>query len=107
FNPKNIDKLNKTMLEELDKMHKDGITDEELREAKKAYLATLKQRRAGDAGLVRILQRELHVGRSIAYHGELEKKIADLTVEEVNSAFRNHIDPKKLVIIRAGDFKKK
>ncbi|HEY7424308.1 MAG TPA: pitrilysin family protein [Gemmataceae bacterium] len=106
-NPKNMDKLDKTMLEELDKMHKDGITDQELREAKKAYLATLKQKRAGDAGLAHILQRELHAGRSIAYQGDLEKKIAALTVEEVNSAFHNHIDPKKLVIIRAGDFKKK
>jgi zinc protease len=105
-NPKNIDQLDKTILEELDKMHKDGITDEELREAKKAYLASLKQRRASDASLAGILQSELHAGRSIAFYGELEKKIAALTVEEVNSAFRNHIDPKKLVIIRAGDFKK-
>jgi zinc protease len=106
-NPKNIDKLDKTMLEELNKMHKEGITVSELREAKKAFLATLKQQRASDTSLAGILQSELHVGRTIAYYGELEKKVADLTVEEVNSAFRNHIDPKKLVIIRAGDFKKK
>ena len=106
-NPENIDKLDKAMLDELNKMCKDGVTQRELTEAKKAYLASLKQRRASDAGLASILQSEARVGRSIAYYGELEKKIADLTVEAVNSAFRHHIDPKKLVIIRAGDFKKK
>jgi zinc protease len=106
-NPTNIDKLDKTMLEELDKMRKDGITRSELDEAKKAYLAALKQHRSDDSALAGTLLTQLHAGRSIAYYGELEKKIAALTVEEVNSAFRNHIDPKKLVIIRAGDFKKK
>jgi zinc protease len=105
-NPKNIDKLDNAMLDELSKMDKDGITVKELAEAKKAYLASLKQQRASDSKLAMLLQSEVQVGRSIAYYGELEKKIADLTVEEVNSAFRTHIDPKKLVIIRAGDFKK-
>jgi zinc protease len=106
-NPKNIDKVDKAILEELDKMCKDGITEAELREAKKAYLASLKQLRGTDAALAGILQSELYVGRSIAYYGELEKKIESLTIEEINNAFRKRIDPKKLVIIRAGDFKKK
>jgi zinc protease len=106
-NPKNIDKVDKAMLEEVEKLCKEGVTETELADAKKAYLASLKQNRGSDAGLAGILQSELHVGRSIAYYGELEKKIADLTVEQVNSAFRHHIDPKKLVIVRAGDFKKK
>jgi zinc protease len=106
-NPKNIDKLDKAMLDELDKMCKNGVTPEELAEAKKAYLASLKQRRASDAALASLLQTEAQVGRSIAYYGELEKQITNLTTEVVNSAFRNHINPKKLVIIRAGDFKKK
>ncbi len=106
-NPKNIDKVDKAMVEELDKLCKEGVTETELREAKKAFLASLQQKCASDSGLAGILQSELHVGRSIAYYGALEKKVAALTVEEVNSAFRKHIDSKKLVIIRAGDFKKK
>lgn len=105
-NPENIDKVDKAVREEIDKMIKEGVKEAELSEAKKAYLATLKQHRANDAALAMLLQGELHVGRSIAYFGELEKKIAGLTVEEVNRAFRRHIDPKKLVIVRAGDFKK-
>jgi zinc protease len=106
-NPKNIDKVDKAMREEVDKMRQDGISQNELAEAKKAYLAALKQLRASDSSLAGIIQSELHAGRRLSvYYGELEKKIAALTVEEVNSAFRNHVDPEKLVIIRAGDFKK-
>ena len=37
---------------------------------------------------------------------DLEKRIAALTPEDVKAAFHKVIDPKKLVIIRAGDFKK-
>ena len=106
-NPKNIDKVDKAMLEELERLRKDGITDAELSETKTAFLAHLKQLRASDTGLAAIIQSELHVGRGIDYYADLEKKIDALTIEEVNSAFRNHIDPKKLIIIRAGDFKKK
>lgn len=105
-NPNNIDKVDKAIREEMDKMLKDGVSEAELSEAKKAYLAALKQHRGSDAALAMLLQGELHVGRGIAYVGELEKKVAALTVEEVNRAFRRHIDPKKLVIVRAGDFKK-
>ncbi len=106
-NPKNIDRLDKAILEELERMHQKGITEAELHEAKKAFLASLKQMRGSDAALAGILQSELYVGRSIAYYGDLEHKIESLTVEEVNSAFRKRVDPKKLVIIQAGDFKKK
>jgi zinc protease len=70
-------------------------------------LAALKQARGDDGHIASILRSELEAGRSIAYYGDLEKKITALTIEEVNSAFRKHINPKKLVIIRAGDFKKK
>ena len=35
---------------------------------------------------------------------ELEKKIQALTPEQIVAALRKHIDPKKLVIVTAGDF---
>ncbi len=106
-NPKNIEKLDEAMMGELTKMLKEGVSEKELSEGKKAYLASLQQRRGDDAALASILLSELQVGRSIAYYGELEKKIAHVTIDEVNSAFRNRIDPKKLVVVEAGDFKKK
>jgi zinc protease len=40
----------------------------------------------------------------MAWESDLEKKIAALTPEEVKSALNRHIDPKKLVVVAAGDF---
>jgi zinc protease len=35
---------------------------------------------------------------------DFEKKIAALSPEQVGAAMKRHIDPKKLVVIAAGDF---
>jgi zinc protease len=48
----------------------------------------------------------LNLGRTFAHESDLEKRITALTPDDVKAAFRKFIDPKKLVIIRAGDFQK-
>jgi zinc protease len=35
----------------------------------------------------------------------LERRIQGLTPDQVNAAFRKHIDPSGLSIVKAGDFK--
>ena len=49
---------------------------------------------------------DLPLGRTFAYDAGRDRKRAALTVAEVNQAVRKHLAPDKLVIIRAGDFKK-
>jgi zinc protease len=44
--------------------------------------------------------------RTFAWDLEFESKIAALTPAEVNAALKRHLDPKKLSIVSAGDFKK-
>ena len=48
----------------------------------------------------------LDLGRTFAYIAAKEKEIDGLTIDEIKSAFKKHVDPNKLIIIRAGDFKK-
>jgi zinc protease len=43
----------------------------------------------------------------MAWQADLEKKIEALTTDQVNAALRKHIDPKKLVVVAAGDFEAK
>ena len=59
-----------------------------------------------NAGIAGQIVSNLHLGRSFAYAADMDRRIAALTPEDIKSAFRKFIDPKKLVIIRAGDFKK-
>ena len=48
----------------------------------------------------------LRWGRTFAFTKDQETRIASLTPDDVKAAFQKYIDPKKLIIIRAGDFKK-
>jgi zinc protease len=105
-NPVNIDRVEKCVAEELEKFLTDGPSLTELTDAQKAYLESQKVSRAGDAGLAGQITTNLQLNRTFAHSAELEKKIAALSPDDVKAAFRKHIDPKKLVIIRAGDFKK-
>jgi len=105
-NPENIDKVDKGALEEFNKILKKGVGADELTAGIKSYLQEMEVARGSDAGLAADLQDGLHVGRTFAYQRDLEKKIGTLTVDEVNRAVARYLDPKRLVIIRAGDFKK-
>jgi zinc protease len=106
-NPDVIDKVDKGALEELNKLLKSGVTEEELKLARTAYLEEAKVDRGKDGSLAAQLLEDLYLGRTTKYQADLEKKIAALTVEEVNKALAAHLTPGKLVIVRAGDFKKK
>ena len=107
YNPVNKEKVDAAIADELAKLIKEGVTETELSEAKKAYLATKKQQRSSDGLLASLLGQELSAGRTFAYYADLEKKVEALTVAQVNDAIRKNIDPKRLVIVQAGDFKKK
>ena len=106
-NPKNIDKVDASVLDETEKMDKEGASEKEVTEAKKAYLAAKMVARGSDGTVASELKELVYAGRTFEYEIGLEKKIEALTAEEVSAAFRKYIDPAKLVIVEAGDFKKK
>jgi zinc protease len=106
-NPTNMAKVDAAIGEELVKYVADGPSLGELNEGKTAYLEQQKVDRAKDGDLASEIVTNLYVGRTFAFTAALEKKIAALTPDEVKAAFQKFIDPKKLVIIEAGDFKKK
>jgi zinc protease len=105
-NPLNIDRVEKAVAEELSKFVSEGPAPMELADAKKAYLEAQKVSRTGDAALAGQIVTNVRLGRTFAHTRELEKRIAALSPEDVTAAFQRYIDPRKLVIIRAGDFKK-
>jgi zinc protease len=106
-NPAYMGKVEAAIADELARMRKEGIGETELGEAKKAYLEALKVGRSSDTALAAMLQEGLQAGRTFAYQAELEKRVAGLTAAQVNEAFRKHVTPERLVIVQAGDFKKK
>ncbi|HKB01648.1 MAG TPA: hypothetical protein VKD90_05480 [Gemmataceae bacterium] len=93
--------------EEVAKFLKDGVSLEELEGGKKAYLDAQRVERSDDANLAAELAKLLWVGRTYRFVAEQEKKIEALSPADVSKAFGKVLDPKKLVIGQAGDFKKK
>ena len=47
----------------------------------------------------------LYLGRTWAFSKQFEDRINALKVADVNAALKKHIDPAKITIIKAGDFK--
>ena len=105
-NPENIDKVTAAVREELTRFLSGGPTEAELADAKHAFIESQKVGRAGDAAIAGQIVSNLDTGRSFAFVAEQEKAILALTPARVAEAFRKHVDPEKLVIIRAGDLKK-
>ena len=103
-NPQNIQKVNTAISEEIARLMASGITEAELAKAQQGYLQQQQVARTSDAGLAGALADGLYVGRTMAYYADLEKKIAALKPQQVVETFKKRIDPKRLVIVDAGDF---
>ncbi len=106
-NPQNMARLEVCVQEELARALKDGITADELAKARQGYLEALKVARSGDPAMLGSLAAYRHLGRTMAWQTDYEKKINALTPESVNAALRKHLDPAKLVVVVAGDFEAK
>ncbi len=104
YNPENAAKLEKAFREELDRIIKSGFTADEVREAKAGWLQARRVERSQDSRLVQRLARNEYVGRTMAWYGDLEKKVAALTPQQLQEAFARHILPAKLTFVQAGDF---
>lgn len=105
-NPENIDKVEKAVAEELKEFRDKGPTAAELADGRKAYLESLKVGRTSDGGIAGQIVANLQLGRKFAHLAEMEKRIEALTPADVQAAFKKYLDPARLTILRAGDFKK-
>jgi len=107
YNPKNVDKVIEGVNDEIAKLLKDGVTAKELEDAKAGYLKQEEVERTSDPALAATFSQNLFLGRTMKHDAEIEEKIRKLTVEEVNSALRKHLDPKKFSVVTAGSFARK
>ncbi len=105
-NPGKKDRLVEVINEELVRIRNEGITQQELEEAKAAYLQAARVRRSDDSALNQELLGSLFNERTLQHVADHEKNISEASVESVNAAIKKFIDPDKLVIAVAGDFAK-
>ena len=106
FGPQNRARVEQAMREEIERAVRDGFGADEVEAGKKALLEARRLQRSQDRALAARLSLYAYVGRTFTWDIDLESKIAKLTPQEVSAALRKYIDPAKLAIVTAGDFKK-
>jgi zinc protease len=104
--PQNMPKVEAAFQEELAKALKDGFTADEVEKAKKTWLDERAVGRAEEASVASLLMARARWGRTMDWDAKLEAAVAALTPQQVNDAFRHHVDPAALSIVKGGDFKK-
>ena len=105
-NPVNMPKVEASFVDELKKTLREGFTQAEVTEAKRAYADARKVSRSQETALVGLIASHEQLGRTLLYDEQQEAKIQALTLEQINAAFRKYMDPAGVSIVKAGDFKK-
>jgi len=105
-NPGNMPRVETAIREEIDLLTRDGITQQELDEARKGYLESLIIDRSDDKQLAAILASTLYLGRTMQHYVDRENAINALTVETVKDSLKKWLDASKLAVVEAGDFAK-
>ncbi len=105
LNPVNGPKVEFSFTDELARTLKAGFTAEEVAQGKKAFLESLIVSRSSDSSLLSSMATREQLGRTFEWDRQLEEKIQALTPEQISAAFRRHVDPAALSIVKAGDFK--
>jgi zinc protease len=61
--------------------------------------------RSGDAAILNLVMLRAEVDRTLEWDTQLDRKLAALTLDQVNAAFRRHVT-NEVSVVQAGDFKK-
>jgi zinc protease len=105
LNPGVGPKVEFSFIDELKKVWDSGFTAAEVTAAKKAYQDARMIGRSTDAALLGLMVSHEQLDRPFTWDADVESKIQALTVEQINAAFKRHIDPNGVSIVKAGDFK--
>ncbi|MSP59412.1 MAG: insulinase family protein [Myxococcales bacterium] len=103
--PQNADKAMAAMLEEIDRLRKDGVPAPELEEAKKGYLLSFDNRLAQDEYVAGQLASNLHLDRTFDYHRKTNARIRSMTPQELAPVLAKVLAPGCLVKVKAGNLK--
>jgi len=105
FNPQYKNRLDSALLDEINKALKGGFKEDELKKSTASWLQQRKTLLGLDNYLASTINSFLSDGKDLQFSTDLENKVKNLTLDQVNATLRKYVDPAKLVLIYAGDFK--
>lgn len=106
YNPDNLAKVKLGFEEEIQRFIDGGITEEELANAKNGWIQGENVSRAKDNELTTIINNNIYYHRDMTFQKEMEERIKNLTVADVNAAIVKYLKPfDQWTVVHAGDFK--
>jgi len=105
YAPQNKKKVETAVREEIEGALRDGFSADEVAAGKSGLLEARRIGRTQDRNLVGRMSLYLFANRTFAWDIDFERRIAALTPDAVRDALRRHLDPSKLAVMKAGDFK--
>ncbi|HXC41620.1 MAG TPA: pitrilysin family protein [Burkholderiales bacterium] len=105
YAPQNRARVDGMVKEELRRALTEGFTREEVETGKKGLLQARQVARNSDSGLAGRLLTYLVIGRTMAWDQQLEKRIAELTPQEMLDTMRKYWSLDRYSVVEAGDFK--
>ena len=105
FAPENKKRVESAIQEELKRALDAGFTEAEFANAKRGLLESRRIARANDGSLLSRIANYTFLGRTFAWDIDFEKRIQALTSAQVREALHRHIDPARLSVLKAGDFR--
>lgn len=104
--PQNLRKAEVALYEEIDRVLKEGFTQQELDEAKKGFIEYRAVNRSQDNLIAYHWTNMMNEGVDWSESQKRDETVRNLTLEEVNAAFRKMINRDGLTVVLAGDQKK-
>ena len=106
FPPRELPKVRAAFAEELARALKDGFTEQEVANAKRALLEERRNNRAQDGVVTGALAQQAYLGRTWAQSAKIDAALEAADVATVNAALRKHLAPDRIAWAYAGDFPK-
>jgi zinc protease len=97
--------VQKGFQEEIERFIKEGITQDELQKAIDGWVQAQSVSRAKDNELSSVINNNLYYDRDMNFQKNLEEKVKNLTVDDVNEAIKKHFKTfDHWTVVNAGDF---
>ena len=102
--PENMGKVELGVKEELTNLVAQGITADELKDAVSSILTLREQSLADDGNVASLLAGQLYFGRTLQFTERMNNRYKSLTLDQVNTAIKKHINAGMLSTYAAGSF---
>ena len=87
---------------ELQRWWADGVTDQELAARKTNLIGTYRVELSNTTGMAHALLNAVLQGRDVTWLDQYPLAIDALTIQQVNTAIKRHLDPEKMLLVKTG-----